>query len=76
MNAASFYPLFLQAGKVTIDSRKIESNDIFFAFSGENFNAATLAEKAADLGALAVIVEDQAFENTARNIFFVPSTFF
>ncbi len=74
MNAASFYPLFLQAGKVTIDSRKIESNDIFFAFSGENFNAATLAEKAADLGALAVIVEDQAFENTARNIFFVPST--
>lgn len=74
MNAASFYPLFLQAGKVTIDSRKIESNDIFFAFSGENFNAATLAEKAADEGALAVIVEDQAFENTARNIFFVPST--
>ena len=74
MIAASFYPLFLQAGKVTIDSRKIESNDIFFAFSGENFNAATLAEKAADLGALAVIVEDQAFENTARNIFFVPST--
>lgn len=74
MNAASFYPLFLQAGKVTIDSRKIESNDIFFAFSGENFNAATLAEKAADEGALAVIIEDQAFENTARNIFFVPST--
>ncbi|AZB21997.1 UDP-N-acetylmuramoyl-tripeptide--D-alanyl-D-alanine ligase [Kaistella haifensis] len=74
MNAASFYPLFLQAGKVTIDSRKIESNDIFFAFSGENFNAATLAEKAADEGALAVIVEDQAFENTERNIFFVAST--
>ena len=74
MNAASFYPLFLQAGKVTIDSRKIESNDIFFAFSGENFNAATLAETSADQGALAVIVEDQAFENTERNIFFVPST--
>lgn len=74
MNAVSFYPLYLQAGKVTIDSRKIEPNDIFFAFSGENFNAATLAEKAADQGTLAVIVEDQAFENTARNIFFVPST--
>ncbi|MCQ4034397.1 UDP-N-acetylmuramoyl-tripeptide--D-alanyl-D-alanine ligase [Kaistella montana] len=74
MNVASFYPLFLQAGKVTIDSRKIESNDIFFAFSGDNFNAATLAEKAADEGALAVIVEDQAFENIERNIFHVPST--
>lgn len=74
MNAVSFYPLYLQAGKVTIDSRKIEPNDIFFAFSGENFNAAALAEKAADQGTLAVIVEDQAFENTERNIFFVPST--
>lgn len=74
MNAASFYPLFLQCGKVTIDSRKVEQNDIFFAFSGENFNAATLAEGAADKGALAVIVERKEFENPSRNIFYVPST--
>ncbi|MBF8455704.1 UDP-N-acetylmuramoyl-tripeptide--D-alanyl-D-alanine ligase [Kaistella sp. G5-32] len=74
MNAATFYPIFLQAGKVTIDNRKIERNDIFFAFSGENFNAATLAEKAIDQGALAVIVEQKAFENTERNIFYVSST--
>lgn len=74
MNAASFYPLFLQCGKVTIDSRKVEQNDIFFAFSGENFNAATLAEGAADKGALAVIVEQKEFENHERNIFYVPST--
>ena len=52
MNAATFYPIFQQAGKVTIDNRKIEPNDIFFAFSGENFNAATLAETAIDQGAL------------------------
>ncbi|WP_370896909.1 UDP-N-acetylmuramoyl-tripeptide--D-alanyl-D-alanine ligase [Chryseobacterium gossypii] len=74
MNIEEFYPLFLQSGKVTIDSRKIEKNDIFFAFSGENFNAATLAEKAVDDGALAVIVEQQEFENKGRNIFYVPST--
>lgn len=74
MNAATFYPIFQQAGKVTIDNRKIERNDIFFAFSGENFNAATLAEKAIDQGALAVIVEQKAFENTERNIFHVTST--
>ena len=74
MNVATFYPLFQQAEKVTIDSRTIEKNDIFFAFSGENFNAATLAEKAADQGALAVIVEQKEFENTDRNIFYVPST--
>ncbi|OWK73776.1 UDP-N-acetylmuramoyl-tripeptide--D-alanyl-D-alanine ligase [Flavobacteriaceae bacterium JJC] len=74
MNAASFYPLFLQSGKVTIDSRKVEKNDIFFAFSGETFNAATLAEAAADKGATAVIVEQKEFENPDRNIFYVPST--
>lgn len=74
MNAAYFYPLFLKAGKVTIDSRKVEKNDIFFAFSGENFNAAKSAEEAISKGALAVIVEDKNFENQERNIFFVHST--
>ncbi len=74
MNITDFYALYLQANKVTKDSRKIEKNDIFFAFSGENFNAAILAETAMDNGALAVIVEDKNFENTAKNIFYVNST--
>lgn len=74
MNAASFYPLFLQCEKVTIDSRKIEKNDIFFAFSGETFNAATLAEDAIRKGAIAVIVEQKQFENIEKNIFYVSST--
>ena len=74
MNVISFYPLFLQAEKVTIDSRKIEKGDLFFAFSGETFNAATLAESAIEKGALAVIVEQKEYENEQRNIFYVPST--
>ncbi len=74
MNTADFYPLFLKYRKVTIDSRKIEENDIFFAFSGENFNAATLAEDAIRKGALAVIIEDKEFENPENNIFYVSST--
>ncbi|AYN01707.1 UDP-N-acetylmuramoyl-tripeptide--D-alanyl-D-alanine ligase [Chryseobacterium sp. 3008163] len=74
MNIEQFYPLYLKAEKVTIDSRKINRNDIFFAFSGDNFNAASLAEKAINDGALAAIVEDESFENAEKNIFFVPST--
>lgn len=74
MNTEQFYPLFLQSGRVTIDSRKIKKNDIFFAFSGDNFNAATLAGQAIADGALAVIVEHQDFENKAENIFYVRST--
>lgn len=74
MNVISFYPLYLKAAKVTIDSRKIEKDDLFFAFSGETFNAATLAESAIEKGALAVIVEQKEFENEQKNIFYVPST--
>lgn len=74
MNTEQFYPLYLKANKVTIDSRKIAENDIFFAFSGENFDAATVAEKAIDQGALAVIVENKEFENSEKNIFYVAST--
>ncbi|QBO58700.1 UDP-N-acetylmuramoyl-tripeptide--D-alanyl-D-alanine ligase [Chryseobacterium salivictor] len=74
MNAISFYPVFLKCAKVTIDTRNIEQNDVFFAFSGSTFNAAKLAENAIDKGALAVIVEQKEFENEKRNIFYVPST--
>lgn len=74
MNAQDFYQLYLQCNKVTIDSRNIEKNDIFFAFSGENFNAATLAEDAINKGALAVIAEQKEYENTSRNIFYTSST--
>ncbi|MCJ8155358.1 UDP-N-acetylmuramoyl-tripeptide--D-alanyl-D-alanine ligase [Chryseobacterium sp. SSA4.19] len=74
MNTEQFYSLFLQSGKVTIDSRKIEKNDIFFAFSGDNFDAATLADQAINSGALAVILENQDFENQDKNIFCVAST--
>ncbi|ANF51857.1 UDP-N-acetylmuramoyl-tripeptide--D-alanyl-D-alanine ligase [Chryseobacterium glaciei] len=74
MNIEQFYSLFLQSNRVTIDSRKIGKDDIFFAFSGDNFNAATFAEKAINEGALAVIVEQKDFENVDKNIFYVPST--
>lgn len=74
MNIQEFYTIYLQANKVTIDSRKIEEGDIFFAFSGDNFNAASLAEEAINNGAKAVIVEDKNYENIERNIFFVEST--
>ncbi len=74
MNVAQFYPLFLKASKVSIDSRNVQPGDLFFAFSGDNFNAAEHAENAINNGALAVIVEQKKYENTDKNIFAVPST--
>lgn len=74
MNAEQFYPIFLNANNVVIDSRKVQKGDVFFAFSGDNYNAATKAKEAIDKGALATIVEDKNFENKDKHIFYVPST--
>lgn len=74
MSPEQFYPIYLKSQKVTIDSRKVSENDVFFAFSGDNFDAATVALKAVEDGALAVIVENQKFEDHDKNIFYVPST--
>ena len=74
MNTEAFYPFVLQCNKVSIDSRAVEKNDIFFAFSSERFNAAATAQEAVENGALAVIVEQKEYENIASNIFYVPST--
>ncbi len=74
MNIDQFYPIYLQSKNITIDSRKVEHGSLFFAFSGETFNAAEKASTAVDNGALAVIVEDKEFEDAERHIFYVPST--
>ena len=74
MDLQSFYTLYKSANKITIDSRTITKDDIFFAFSGESFNAATLAEEAIQKGVLAVVVEDSVYENKEKNIFYVSST--
>lgn len=74
MDLQQFYDLYKTCNKVTIDSRKIEKGDIFFAFSGENFNAATLAQSAIEQGALAVIVEQEEYADPDKNIFYKPST--
>lgn len=74
MNIESFYNLYKKANNCIIDSRKLQNNDIFFAFSGESYNAAEKAEEAIANGALAVIVEDITFSNPGRNIFYVEST--
>lgn len=74
MNIESFYNLYKEANNCVIDSRKLQSNDVFFAFSGDNYNAAEKAEEVITNGALAVIVEDVKYNNPGRNIFFVEST--
>lgn len=74
MNIQEFYPIFLQAKNIVIDSRLVTEGDLFFAFSGDTYNAAECAPDAITNGAIAVIVEQNEFENRIDNIFAVPST--
>lgn len=74
MNIEQFYPIYLESKNVVIDSRKVEPGSVFFAFSGESYNAAEKAQQAIEIGAVAAIVEDEKYDDPSNHIFFVPST--
>ena len=58
MEISSLYQLFLCAGKVSTDSRKIEPGCLFFALRGDNFNGNQYALAALEKGASYAIVDD------------------
>lgn len=73
MNIKDFYQIFLQSSNTVIDSRKVQRGSVFFAFSGDTFNAAEKSSEALENGAIAVIVEDENYNFPEKNIFYVPS---
>jgi UDP-N-acetylmuramoyl-tripeptide--D-alanyl-D-alanine ligase len=68
MNIQEIHNLFLQCKSVSIDTRKIEKDSMFFAIKGENFDANTFAQQALDLGALFVIIDNQSYFIDERTI--------
>lgn len=64
------YQLFLESGKISTDSRKIEDGCLFFALKGENFNGNKYAAEALTRGAACAIV-DEAGYLTEDNIILV-----
>lgn len=72
MNTEELHKLFLKCNKVSTDTRKIETNDIFFALKGENFNGNIYAKQALEKGAKYAIVDEEEFVTTP-NIFLVDN---
>lgn len=68
MNIQEIHNLFLQCKSVSIDTRKIEKDAMFFAIKGENFDANTFAAKALELGALYVVVDNASYVIDERTI--------
>ncbi len=53
------YAIFLNHPFVQTDTRKLQTGEIFFALKGENFNGNLFAVKAIELGASAVVIDEE-----------------
>jgi UDP-N-acetylmuramoyl-tripeptide--D-alanyl-D-alanine ligase len=56
------YYCFLQSTGVCTDTRKIKEGCLFFALKGGNFNGNEFAQKALELGAKWVVIDEEAFQ--------------
>lgn len=68
MNIQEIHNLFLKCSSLSIDTRKIEKDSMFFAIKGENFDANTFAKQALDLGALYVVIDNESYFIDERTI--------
>ncbi|MEP7095121.1 MAG: Mur ligase family protein, partial [Flavobacterium sp.] len=68
MNIQEIHDLFLKCKSLSIDTRKIEKDSMFFAIKGENFDANTFAQEALELGALFVIIDNPSYLIDHRTI--------
>ncbi len=62
MGRKKLYQCFLDSNGISIDTRTIKKNQIFFALKGNNFNGNEYAEKALKKGASFVVVDDKNYQ--------------
>jgi len=58
MDVEDLYRYFMESGRVSTDTRKIEPGSIFFALKGERFNANDFALSALEKGARYAVVDE------------------
>ena len=68
----NIYDIYLRSGRVTTDTRSLKKDDIFIALKGANFNGNKFARQAIDLGASAVVV-DEDVDLTSHKVFRVEN---
>ncbi|RED99566.1 UDP-N-acetylmuramoyl-tripeptide--D-alanyl-D-alanine ligase [Marinoscillum furvescens] len=62
------YSKFLQSDGVSIDTRTIEQDNLFFALKGPNFDANKYASQALEKGAAFAVVDDEQYATDPRII--------
>ena len=68
MDISHIHSCFLKCNSVSIDTRKIQSNSLFVAIKGENFDANTFAKEALEKGASYVVIDNQTYFIDQRTI--------
>ena len=74
MQIQKLYSLFLESSGISTDTRTLKKRALFFALKGENFNGNLFAEKALNLGATAIVVDDANLKSLGSNVVFVQNT--
>jgi len=73
MNIETLHQLFLKSSGVSIDTRSIKQDAIFFALKGDNFNGNTYASKAIDEGALYSIIDEKKYHLSNNKTYLVSN---
>ena len=68
MTIQNIHDLFLKCSKVSIDTRKIETNSFFVAIKGDRFDANTFAKEALEKGASFVVIDNANYYVDERTI--------
>lgn len=71
MNIAQFYDK-IRGHRVTIDSRQIQSGDVFIALKGENFDGNKYAQESLQKGAVLAVIDNPDFQASGCEL--VPDT--
>ena len=74
MNIQKIHELFLLNNSVSIDTRNIKSNDIFFAINGPNFNGNIFALEAIKKGCSYVVSDELEVSKLSNKIVYVEDS--
>jgi len=72
-STSSIYLKYLKSSGVSIDTRKIRNEEIFFALRGENFDGHLYIDQAVKKGAKYVVIEDEKFHDSEKNTILVKN---
>lgn len=74
MRIEEIYQCFLQCDAVSTDTRKIESNSLFVALKGDNFDANSFAQEALNKGAQFVIIDNKNYYTDENKMLLVSDS--